>query len=37
LFAPGFNITPSRSGTITIGAKIIEAALASDDGVEHGL
>jgi hypothetical protein len=28
LFAPGFNITPSRSGTVTIGAKLIETALA---------
>jgi hypothetical protein len=35
LFAPGYNLTPSKSQTVTIPAKLIAAALANSDGVRH--
>lgn len=37
LFAPSYNLIPSKSETVTIPAKLIEAALARSDGAKNGI
>jgi hypothetical protein len=34
--APGYNLIPSKSQTVTVPAEFIVAALGHSDGLEHG-